>query len=168
MRGNPQPTSAEIADHAGVSVRMIFYHFGELEVLFLHAVDSSVPCAIDRSSPSSRRTARSEARVRATCHQRRQLFEAIGAGAQDGLLQSARLALRLRGARRDAGTAASAVRGDAPSRDLDSADPPARCSSRRWSWPPAGRAGRRSDRTPATRPTHPRASWSRPSSDLLR
>ncbi len=74
--GNPQPTSAEIAGHAGISVRMIFNHFGELEVLFRHAVTRqflrhrSLIAILPANGPV-------EVRVRATCRQRRQLFEAI-------------------------------------------------------------------------------------------
>jgi len=74
--GNPEPTSGEIAAHAGVAVRMIFYHFREIELLFQHAVTRqfrrhrSLIVILPPNGPV-------EARIRATCRQRRQLFEAI-------------------------------------------------------------------------------------------
>ena len=74
--GNPEPTSREIADHAGVAVRMIFYHFRHIEFLFQTAVTRqfrrhrSLIAILPPNGPV-------EARIRAICRQRCQLFEAI-------------------------------------------------------------------------------------------
>ncbi len=74
--GNPRPTSREVADQAGVSVRVLFHHFEDVPVLYRSAVElqssrsRSLIGIIPPHGPL-------EARIRAICRQRRQLFEAI-------------------------------------------------------------------------------------------
>ena len=74
--GNPQPTSAEIAGHAGISgrPRTMFSHFGGLEV-FCEAAYLRIRSG---SGPILPAKGPLDIRVRATCRQRRQLFEASG------------------------------------------------------------------------------------------
>ena len=73
--GNPEPTSSQIASQAGVSVRLLFYHFRRMDDLFLSATTRqflrhrSLIAILPPKGPV-------EARIRATCRQRRQLFEA--------------------------------------------------------------------------------------------
>jgi AcrR family transcriptional regulator len=74
--GNPRPTSREVANQAGVSVRLLFHHFEDVHVLYRSAVEMqssrnrSLIGIIPPHGPLDRR-------IRAICHQRRQLFEAI-------------------------------------------------------------------------------------------
>ena len=90
--GNPRTDQPEIADHAGVSVRMIFYHFGADRGPVPDRGRLASSCATGRSSPSCRRTGPVEARIRATCRQRRQLFEAIAPVLRMAYSRVARLA----------------------------------------------------------------------------
>ncbi len=75
--GNPRPTSREVADRAGVSVRVLFHHFEHVPGLYRRAVERqssrsrSLIGIIPPNGPL-------DARIRAICRQRRQLFEAIG------------------------------------------------------------------------------------------
>jgi len=74
--GNPRPTSRQVAAAAGVSVRLVFHHFDDVEMLYLDAVElqssrtRSLIGIIPPHGPVG-------LRVAAICHQRRQLFEAI-------------------------------------------------------------------------------------------
>jgi len=75
--GNPHPTSRQVAARAGVGIRTVFHHFGDLEILFRSAAGlhlwrhRSLMAPLSPQGPI-------EARIRALCHQRRQLFEVIG------------------------------------------------------------------------------------------
>jgi AcrR family transcriptional regulator len=74
--GNHRPTIAEVAERAGVSRRIISYHFHRVDVLFGNAAATQVEryrfliAELPPRGPV-------DTRIRATCHQRRQLFEAI-------------------------------------------------------------------------------------------
>ena len=76
-RGNPHPSTRLVAARAGVSLRTVYHHFGDVDILFHSAVrlhlsrHQSLVADIAPRGPT-------EARTRAVCHQRRQLFEAIG------------------------------------------------------------------------------------------
>jgi AcrR family transcriptional regulator len=75
--GDPAPSSRQIAHQAGVSVRLVFHHFGDLDVLFARAAEDQVAryrsliTIIPPRGPV-------ETRIRIICRQRRRLFEAIG------------------------------------------------------------------------------------------
>ncbi len=75
--GNPYPSTKLVAARAGVAVRTVYNHFGDVEILFrsaagLHlARHRSMVADISPGGPVV-------ARIGAICHQRRQLFEAIG------------------------------------------------------------------------------------------
>ncbi len=77
-RGNPQPTARQIASQARVSVRLVYHHFAYLEILYLSAAElqASRHGALVAMIPPHGPVA---TRIRTTCHQRRQLFEVIGA-----------------------------------------------------------------------------------------
>ncbi len=76
--GNQRPTARAIAERAGVSLRLVFHHFDDVEAVFeaagklqhdrhwrsLRAPDPALPLA---------------ARIEALCRQRRKLFEEISA-----------------------------------------------------------------------------------------
>ncbi len=74
--GNPRPTVAEVARRAGVSVRLVHHHFHGVESLVLQAAElhseryRSLITRLPPHGPVS-------IRVRAICHQRRLLFEAL-------------------------------------------------------------------------------------------
>ncbi len=74
--GNVHPTARQVAEQAHVSVRSLFHHFEDVDTLFLgaaqlHAVrHRPLIVAIPPHGPL-------QPRVRATCHQRRNLFETI-------------------------------------------------------------------------------------------
>ncbi len=74
--GNPQPTAREIAAQAGVSLRLVFHHFEDLESLF--AVAASVQrerhWARLRTVPPDKPL---DARITTTCRRRRRLYEAV-------------------------------------------------------------------------------------------
>ncbi|MGH9206879.1 MAG: TetR/AcrR family transcriptional regulator, partial [Acidimicrobiales bacterium] len=67
----------QVAARAGVSLRTVYHHFGDAEILFHSAAGlhlsrhQSLVADITPQGPT-------DARIRAVCHQRRQLFEAIG------------------------------------------------------------------------------------------
>jgi AcrR family transcriptional regulator len=75
--GNPHPTTRQVAARAGVSLRTVFHHFNHVEILFRSAAGLHLSrhrrlvAAIPPHGPI-------ESRIRATCHQRRELFEVIG------------------------------------------------------------------------------------------
>ncbi|MGH3579039.1 MAG: TetR/AcrR family transcriptional regulator, partial [Mycobacterium sp.] len=75
--GNPHPSTRQVAARAGVSLRTVYHHFGDAEILFHSAAGlhlsrhQSLVADITPQGPT-------DARIRAVCHQRRQLFEAIG------------------------------------------------------------------------------------------
>jgi AcrR family transcriptional regulator len=75
--GDPSPNSRRIARQAGVSVRLVFHHFGDLDALFARAAEDQVVryrsliTIIPPRGPV-------ETRIRIICRQRRRLFEAIG------------------------------------------------------------------------------------------
>jgi AcrR family transcriptional regulator len=75
--GNPRPTSRQVAARAGVSIRTVFHHFGDLDVLFRSAAGLHLwrHRSLVTTPPSHGPI---EARIQALCHQRRQLFEVIG------------------------------------------------------------------------------------------
>ncbi len=74
--GSPQPTVDEIATRAGVSVRSVHHHFHGVEYLVRRATEvysarhRSLIAAIPPHGPV-------DVRIRAICHQRRLLFEAV-------------------------------------------------------------------------------------------
>jgi TetR/AcrR family transcriptional regulator, regulator of autoinduction and epiphytic fitness len=75
--GDPSPNSRRIARQAGVSVRLVFHHFGDLGTLFASAADDQVARyrSLITIIPSRGPV---ETRIRIICRQRRRLFEAIG------------------------------------------------------------------------------------------
>jgi AcrR family transcriptional regulator len=74
--GNTHPTARQVAEQARVSVRSVFHHFEDVDGLFLSAArlhasrHRSLIVTIPPHGPV-------EPRIRATCHHRRQLFEAV-------------------------------------------------------------------------------------------
>lgn len=74
--GNPHPTGRQIAAHAGVSVRVIFYHFDNVGIVLKNAAARQFLrhrpfiAFLPAVGPV-------ETRIQATCHQRRQLYEAV-------------------------------------------------------------------------------------------
>jgi AcrR family transcriptional regulator len=74
--GNAYPTAHQVAEHASVSVRSLYHHFGDLDGIFLRAARlhasryRSLIVAIPPHGPV-------EPRIRATCRHRRRLFEAV-------------------------------------------------------------------------------------------
>jgi TetR/AcrR family transcriptional regulator, regulator of autoinduction and epiphytic fitness len=75
--GDPSPSSRQIAAQAGVSVRLVFHHFADLDELFAGAADHQAAryqltiAVLPPNGPV-------EARIRIICRQRRLLFEATG------------------------------------------------------------------------------------------
>jgi len=74
--GNGQPTVAEVAEQAGISVRSIYWHFGHAGLVFTTAAElqSSRYRALIGHIPSHVPVA---TRVLVLCRQRRRLFEAM-------------------------------------------------------------------------------------------
>jgi AcrR family transcriptional regulator len=76
-RGNPYPSTRLVAARAGVSLRTVYHHFGDVEILFRSAAGlhlsryQSLLAGIAPQGPTG-------ARIRVVCHQRRELFEATG------------------------------------------------------------------------------------------
>ncbi len=74
--GNPRPTGRQIAEQAGVSVRLLFYHFHHVEVVLKNAAarhflrHRRFIAFVPPNGPVT-------VRIQATCRQRRQLYEAI-------------------------------------------------------------------------------------------
>ena len=75
IEGNPWPTARQVADRADTSVRTVFNHF-HIDVLFGHAAATLISRhrALVAIVPAKGPV---DARIQATCHQRRQFFEAI-------------------------------------------------------------------------------------------
>lgn len=75
--GNPNPGARQVAAHAGVSDRLIFHHFDNLDHLFTMAVErkasqfSALTTVIPARGPV-------DVRIRVIARQRRRLFEAVG------------------------------------------------------------------------------------------
>ena len=75
--GDPQPSARVIAERAGVARRSVFHHFADVNRLYLAAVDlqasrhGSLVVPVLPWGPL-------ESRVGLLCHQRRELFEAVG------------------------------------------------------------------------------------------
>jgi AcrR family transcriptional regulator len=74
--GNIHPTVRQIADHAGVSRRLVYYHFSDIDALFLAAASLHATRYRSLITPLPSRGPL-DLRIRAICHQRRQLFEAM-------------------------------------------------------------------------------------------
>jgi AcrR family transcriptional regulator len=75
-RGNPAPTSRQIAECAGISVGSLNYHFPRGELLFCSALERKLgDCRslVARLPP----TLPPALRIRALCHQRNTLFEGL-------------------------------------------------------------------------------------------
>jgi AcrR family transcriptional regulator len=74
--GNPRPSIRQVAERAGISVSQIYYHFGYVEVLVVNATALQVSrhCLVIAVIPPRGPV---DVRIRATCHQRRQLLEAV-------------------------------------------------------------------------------------------
>jgi TetR/AcrR family transcriptional regulator, regulator of autoinduction and epiphytic fitness len=75
IEGNPRPTAGQVADRAGTSVRTVFNHF-HIDALFGHAAGALIArhLALVTMVPPRGPV---KARIQATCHQRRQFFEAV-------------------------------------------------------------------------------------------
>ncbi len=75
--GNPSPTAPQVAAHAGVSNRLIFHHFSDVDQLFTLAVErqatrfEGLTAVIPARGPT-------DTRIRVIARQRRRLFEALG------------------------------------------------------------------------------------------
>ena len=75
--GSPHPTAGQVAERAGVSVRLVFHHFGEVQALYERAAALQADRArsliglVPPRGPVG-------LRVRAICRQRRLLFETLG------------------------------------------------------------------------------------------
>ena len=75
--GSPTPTAREVAERAGVAVRTLYHHFGQLDLLFTGAADRQVShyCSLVTTLPPHGPL---EVRITVLARQRRLLFEAIG------------------------------------------------------------------------------------------
>jgi TetR/AcrR family transcriptional regulator of autoinduction and epiphytic fitness len=75
--GNPAPRAHQVAAQAGVSDRLVFHHFTDLDQLFAQAVErqASQYRALTTAMPAH---GPAEARIRIIARQRRRLFEALG------------------------------------------------------------------------------------------
>ncbi|MGC8463430.1 MAG: hypothetical protein ACP5P9_07165 [Acidimicrobiales bacterium] len=87
--GNPKPTAQQVADQAGVSLRLVFHHFEDLESVF------TVAAAVQQERHWSRLgrvppDRPIDARIAATCRRRRRLFEAITPVRHAAVLRSPR------------------------------------------------------------------------------
>ncbi len=75
--GNPSPTAPQVAARAGVSNRLIFHHFTDVDQLFTLAVERQaarfepLTTVLPARGPT-------EVRIRVIARQRRRLFEALG------------------------------------------------------------------------------------------
>jgi TetR/AcrR family transcriptional regulator, regulator of autoinduction and epiphytic fitness len=74
--GVTRPTARQVAERAGVSLRLVFHHFEDMESLLEAAVDVQVQRHWRKLEPIDLDGALSQ-RVRSTVAQRAQLFEAI-------------------------------------------------------------------------------------------
>jgi TetR/AcrR family transcriptional regulator, regulator of autoinduction and epiphytic fitness len=75
--GNPSPTANQVAAHAGVSNRLIFHHFADVDQLFTLAVERQTS-AFEPLTAVIPARGPTEVRIRVIARQRRRLFEAIG------------------------------------------------------------------------------------------
>jgi TetR/AcrR family transcriptional regulator of autoinduction and epiphytic fitness len=75
VEGHAEPTSRQVADRAGVSVRLVFHHFGDLHQLFTSAAAHQATRSLGLIGilPPHGPV---ETRILLICRQRRQLFEA--------------------------------------------------------------------------------------------
>ena len=75
--GDPAPKAHQVAVRAGVSDRLIFHHFADLDELFTQAVErqASQYQALTNVIPAH---GPAEVRIRVVARQRRRLFEAVG------------------------------------------------------------------------------------------
>ena len=75
--GDPAPTAKEVAARAGVSVRLVFHHFEDMETLYRAALDAQLAshwAAVRNVEP----TLPLDERVDRTVQQRGRLFDAVG------------------------------------------------------------------------------------------
>ncbi|HEX3947591.1 MAG TPA: TetR/AcrR family transcriptional regulator [Acidimicrobiales bacterium] len=76
--GDPQPTAKEVADRAGISVRLVFHHFEDMDSLYRSVIE--LQAARHWSSMKEVPTDLPLAeRIERTVRQRARLFDAIGA-----------------------------------------------------------------------------------------
>jgi AcrR family transcriptional regulator len=75
VEGNAEPTSRQVAHRAGVSVRLVFHHFGDLHHLFTSAAAHQASRSLELIGllPPHGPV---ETRILLVCRQRRRLFEA--------------------------------------------------------------------------------------------
>lgn len=76
--GNPRPTVRQVARRAGVSERLVYHHFGRLEVVIGLAAERQAERHRALVAPVPPRGPL-PARIATICRRRRQLFEATGA-----------------------------------------------------------------------------------------
>lgn len=74
--GDPQPTARRVADRAGVSLRLVFHHFEDMEQVLQTAVAVQVERHWSRIRPVSPHLSQSE-RIARVSRQRASVFEAI-------------------------------------------------------------------------------------------
>ncbi len=74
--GNPQPTAREIAAQAGVSLRLVFHHFEDMESVFAVAAEVQRLRHWSRLKPVPP-DGPLVGRIELTCRRRRRLFEAV-------------------------------------------------------------------------------------------
>jgi TetR/AcrR family transcriptional regulator of autoinduction and epiphytic fitness len=74
--GSPQPSAREIAEHAGVSLRLVFHHFEDMEQVLRAAVAIQVERHWSRLEPVSG-SAPLDERIERLVRQREALYEAI-------------------------------------------------------------------------------------------
>lgn len=77
LQGNPRPTSGEIAEHAGVSVGALFYHYPRIELVLHAALSRTFQQHLTKIVPLPP-TGPVGTRVKTICRQRLLLFEALG------------------------------------------------------------------------------------------
>lgn len=87
--GDPAPTAKAVANRAGVSVRLVFHHFEDMESLYRSVLSLQASEYWDavRSVPADRSV---DDRVDQTVQQRAKLFDAIGAVRRAGTTFGAR------------------------------------------------------------------------------
>jgi AcrR family transcriptional regulator len=74
--GNPRPTARLIAERAGVSIRLVFHHFDDVEEVFQEGAIVQAQRHWKKVVPIDPAGAVAD-RVEAVCRQRRQLYQAI-------------------------------------------------------------------------------------------
>jgi TetR/AcrR family transcriptional regulator, regulator of autoinduction and epiphytic fitness len=75
--GNRRPTHRQVATRADLAVRTVYNHFGDTDALFCGAAQQQLSRQRDRLVPIPPHGPIGS-RIRATCRQRRQLFEETG------------------------------------------------------------------------------------------